>query len=320
MAIRAGISIRRARSPMRWTRKRPASRRGGQAPATGDGPGMTHGHHSVEGRSCVSCSCVCFCRVCRRASLRRGSPSPLALAHEGATGAVKERMDLMEPAKRHEAARRHGQGQDAICRRQGRRGRQGSRDDGKENPDLFPEGSTGHPSDALPAIWQEWDHFTGNAGDLETKAGALAGISTAPASWTGALQKVTDVCKACHESFRAKRRSTVITKRVRSRLGFRAGVLVAASRACWRRCSAPRPSGPRREFAPTIRCRWCRAATSPRRSGSSKGCLDAQARRAAYLGSGRPSGGSHGRGLSQSRATSRLGGGRPSTSETTTPR
>jgi len=26
-------------------------------------------------------------------------------------------------------------------------------------PDLFPEGSNGHPSDALDAVWKEWDRF-----------------------------------------------------------------------------------------------------------------------------------------------------------------
>ena len=55
----------------------------------------------------------------------------------------------------------------------------------KKIPDLFPEGSNGHPSDALPAIWKDWDRFTGNAGDLETNANALAEHLEAQAATVG---------------------------------------------------------------------------------------------------------------------------------------
>ena len=76
----------------------------------------------------------------------------------------------------------------------------------KKIPDLFPEGSTGHPSDALPAVWKEWDRFTGNAKELEDHANALAAALDAPGQhdWKPALQKVTDACKSCHEDFRSK--------------------------------------------------------------------------------------------------------------------
>ena len=89
----------------------------------------------------------------------------LALAHEEATGVVKERMDLMEcqkddmkligdmakgktpfdPAKAAEAARDIETTSGKI-------------------PDLFPEGSTGHPSEAKEEIWAGRRHKAGHIG------------------------------------------------------------------------------------------------------------------------------------------------------------
>ena len=44
----------------------------------------------------------------------------------------------------------------------------------KKIPELFPEGSNGHPSEALDAVWKEWDRFKGDAQDAEAAANALA--------------------------------------------------------------------------------------------------------------------------------------------------
>ena len=78
----------------------------------------------------------------------------------------------------------------------------------KKIHELFPEGSEGGKSDALPAIWQEWDRFTGNAEDLESVANALAASlgDGAAQDWKAAFQKVTDACKSCHQDFRAKKK------------------------------------------------------------------------------------------------------------------
>jgi cytochrome c556 len=130
----------------------------------------------------------------------------LALAHEGATGVVKDRMDLMKGQQKDmkligdmskgktpfDAAKATAAARDLSAT-------------AKKIPDLFPQGSSGHPSDARPAIWSEWDRFTGNAKELETSAGALATSldGAGDKDWRGAFQKVTDVCKSCHEDFRA---------------------------------------------------------------------------------------------------------------------
>ena len=134
-----------------------------------------------------------------------------ALAHEGATGVVKERMDLMkrqqddmkllgdmakgktsfDPVKAAEAAR------DVSIT-------------AKKIHELFPEGSAGHPSDALPSIWKEWDRFAGNATSLESAADELASSidGNAAQGWKAGFQKLTDACKSCHQDFRAKKKES----------------------------------------------------------------------------------------------------------------
>jgi cytochrome c556 len=132
---------------------------------------------------------------------------PLALAHEGATGVVKERMDLMKrqkddmkiiglmakgktkfnPAKAAEAARDIETTAAKIH-------------------ELFPEGTDGGHSEAKPEIWRKWDEFTGDADSLRTQAEALAAALDANApDWKTDFQAVIDACKTCHKSFRAEK-------------------------------------------------------------------------------------------------------------------
>ena len=129
-----------------------------------------------------------------------------ALAHEGATGVVKERMDVMKgQAEADEADRRHGQGQEEVRCRQGGGGGSRSRRDHKKIPDLFPEGTNGHPSEALDTVWKEWDRFKGDSHDAESAANALAAaLEASGQDWKAAFKTMTDACKSCHESFRAK--------------------------------------------------------------------------------------------------------------------
>jgi cytochrome c556 len=131
----------------------------------------------------------------------------LALAHEGATGVVKERMDLMKGQQ--EDMKLLGDMAKGKVPFEAAKAAAAARDlntTAKKIADLFPEGSNGHPSDALPAIWKDWDRFKGNANDLETSADALAASldGAGDKDWKAALRQVTDVCKSCHEDFRAK--------------------------------------------------------------------------------------------------------------------
>jgi cytochrome c556 len=128
-----------------------------------------------------------------------------ALAHEGATGVVKERMELMKQQQKDaklisdmikgkakfDTAKAVAAARDLVTTSQ-------------KIPDLFPKGSDGHPSEALPAVWTDWDQFTGDAKDLETVAGKLGETLESNGDWKSDFAKVSEACKSCHESFRMK--------------------------------------------------------------------------------------------------------------------
>jgi len=98
-----------------------------------------------------------------------------AFAHGGATGVVKERMDLManlgKSMKSLTAIMRGKVAYDVEKVRQLARGigSHGS----THMSSLFPAGSNKKPSEALPNIWQDWNKFTKLADQLATYAKAL---------------------------------------------------------------------------------------------------------------------------------------------------
>ena len=72
-------------------------------------------------------------------------------------------------------------------------------------PDLFPEGSIVGDSEALPAIWENWDTFTGIVESGKTAAtqaiaAAEAGDATA---YAAALKTLGGTCGQCHQQFRS---------------------------------------------------------------------------------------------------------------------
>ena len=132
-----------------------------------------------------------------------------SLAHQGATGIVKERMDHMKSIKA--AMKVLGpifKGQvpyDADAVRGAARTL--SAKGGTAMTDLFPEGTTQHPSEALPAIWQDWQAFSNSARELEVSAALL--FETAGNARDGgasdpmkAFARVVGTCRGCHEDFR----------------------------------------------------------------------------------------------------------------------
>jgi cytochrome c556 len=131
----------------------------------------------------------------------------LALAHEGAMGVVKERMDLMDRQK--DDMKIIGDMAKGVTPFDAAKATEAARDisvTSKKIPELFPEGSEGGESDALPAIWKEWDRFTKSADDLDRVASDLiAALEAGSAGWKGAFKTVADACKTCHQDFRAKK-------------------------------------------------------------------------------------------------------------------
>lgn len=108
--------------------------------------------------------------------------SGATLAHEGATGAVAKRMDLMKemggamktltPIMRGKEAYdvEKVRAQAAVIRKNG----------GHNITDLFPEGTDDPPSEALPKIWEDWARFQSLANRLSRTAGALEAAADNP--------------------------------------------------------------------------------------------------------------------------------------------
>jgi cytochrome c556 len=125
-----------------------------------------------------------------------------AVAHEGAVGIVKERMDAMEAmAKSMKAI---GERLKANCEL-------GAIQVEAENihrlsqhiAHMYPPGSTQHPTHAKGAIWKNWSDFEAKARALETESAKLA--TTGPSD-LGALRSqlraMSQTCSACHEKYR----------------------------------------------------------------------------------------------------------------------
>ena len=95
-----------------------------------------------------------------------------ALAHSGATGVMKERMDAMgemgDEMKRLAPMMRGQTEYDPDVVRNAADTMIGHA--GAQMTELFPEGSNGKPSEALDTIWEDWEEFTALAEALRTTA------------------------------------------------------------------------------------------------------------------------------------------------------
>ncbi|MEG3618716.1 cytochrome c [Magnetovibrio sp. PR-2] len=132
----------------------------------------------------------------------------IASAHGGATGVVKERMDLMdktgEAMKKITAMfkRQQPYNADEIARLSALIAGKG----GENLTKLFPEHSLDKPTEALPAIWERWDRFESLAGQLTEQAQLLEG--GAPQMMPNAMMSfmgLAKTCNDCHTEFRKKK-------------------------------------------------------------------------------------------------------------------
>ena len=128
-----------------------------------------------------------------------------ALAHDHATGVVKERMEMMEAM---------GKNMKAIGDRiKNNRDLAPVKKDAKAVFDhsqhlvhLFPPGSTQRPTDARDAIWKNWPDFEAKAKALATASKSLVDADPADtASLTAKFRAVSQSCGGCHELYRVKR-------------------------------------------------------------------------------------------------------------------
>lgn len=133
----------------------------------------------------------------------------IALAHTGATGVVKMRMEMMseiaDSMKTIGGMIKGTTGYDAVSAATAART---IRDHAGKISEMFPAGSTEKPSEALPAIWENPGEFMRIANELEASADRLASRSSLAGESSAIKQEfiaVGKTCSACHEKFRLKK-------------------------------------------------------------------------------------------------------------------
>lgn len=161
-----------------------------------------------------------------------------AAGHSGATGVVKERMELMksigDATKSLAEIMKGSVPYDAAKVKQLAATIEGH--GGEAMTVKFPENTLDHPSEAVPAIWSDWDRFSELADQLAVYAGALGKAADNPRAAAGAasmgggmaaggmmasggpsaehlasmppdaaFMHLAQTCSACHEDFRKKK-------------------------------------------------------------------------------------------------------------------
>lgn len=128
-----------------------------------------------------------------------------SVAHEGATGVVKQRMHAMKMIagatkriKQALAAKPYDPNATVAA------ARQIEAHAGDALTKLYPKGSAKAPSEARPEIWSDWPGFQTRAATLAARANALAVAAGETGPATSAFQALVKACAACHTTYRAK--------------------------------------------------------------------------------------------------------------------
>lgn len=117
------------------------------------------------------------------------------VAHEGATGIVKERMDRFDQSKQQMKALRGALSGDDIAEAQLIASQLAQW--ASTMTEYFPEDSNPAPSEALDDIWLDWEGFAALAADFEQ----AATVMTESPSMTN-FKTLGGTCKACHDAYR----------------------------------------------------------------------------------------------------------------------
>ncbi|MDD9909321.1 MAG: cytochrome c [Ahrensia sp.] len=130
------------------------------------------------------------------------------LAHSGATGIVKQRMDSMKAiGASMKAISKLDWNDEQTARQSLQTNASAIGMHASHIVDMFPEGSIQGPSEAEPAIWSRAEDFARIADALEQRADELAQMAPTASSASDIkplMGLIGDTCKACHQDFRKK--------------------------------------------------------------------------------------------------------------------
>jgi cytochrome c556 len=130
----------------------------------------------------------------------------LVQAHSGAKGVVQERMEMMKgmgdamkamgPMFKGEAPFDAG----VIAEKAAHLA-----EHARKIPEMTPEGSMDHPSEALPIIWEDWDGYVESAEKLAKEGAELHEVASNgadEAETRAQFLEVSKTCGGCHDNFR----------------------------------------------------------------------------------------------------------------------
>ena len=134
--------------------------------------------------------------------------SAAALAHSGATGIVKQRMEAMKDmaaAMKSLGEMTRGKAAFDATEAAAAAGRVAAH--AGEAPGLFPDGSFHMPSEARARIAEERDRFAALSGDLRRAADAMQAAARANdvMALAAARRDAGQVCSGCHKLYREKK-------------------------------------------------------------------------------------------------------------------
>ena len=129
-------------------------------------------------------------------------------AHSGATGVVKERMELMKSmGDRMKKMGNMVKGKIPFDSASIAVSTEEIEQAAPKIAHLFPEGSTHKPSEALPRIWEERERFDELTEKMIQEAGKLGDVATGGDKRSILIQftKLGKTCSSCHTDFRKKK-------------------------------------------------------------------------------------------------------------------
>ncbi|WP_135074765.1 cytochrome c [Terasakiella sp. SH-1] len=130
-----------------------------------------------------------------------------AHAHDGATGVVKERMDLMKViGKNTKAIAPIAMGAADMDLKAVEKGAMAISRAAKLVVDKFPKGSISMVSEAKENIWTNWEEFSGQLNMMAIDANNLAKLAQDQEEFEllEAFEKLVAGCKKCHREYRQK--------------------------------------------------------------------------------------------------------------------
>ena len=130
------------------------------------------------------------------------SMAPKALAHAGAMGIVKERMDKFEASEKATKKIKQAVSRGdtlVVVTEAGNLASWAS-----EMAAYFPKNSNQSPSEAKEDVWLRWDDFLVAIQSFEDSASTLVDVASSGDSGAirQAFKDVTQSCKSCHREFR----------------------------------------------------------------------------------------------------------------------